>query len=219
MRGLFVVVLVALPFIRVAPELKITMVGNAGVFLSDGDSSLLIDLPYESGAYGYMTYEPSNLNPPGIVAAIITHDHADHFDPSLFVERGDWRIIGPPSVTDTLPSDRVIPGDSVSLGAFTVVVLPTHHTEDHRSYRIYWRGRILHFSGDSEVVDHLSDIDNLDLLFITPWLSCMATEAGLLGIADRTIAYHLLPDGGDTLCGDPDTLPQGSSFKLSPADD
>ncbi len=48
-----------------SPTLSITIVGNAGVLLSDGATSLLVDLPYESGAFGYQTYDPSDLNPPG----------------------------------------------------------------------------------------------------------------------------------------------------------
>lgn len=118
-----------------AAALDVTVVGNAGVVLSDGASSLLVDLPYESGAFGYMTYDPVALDPPGTVTSIITHDHADHFDPELFRRREGWRIFGPPSVTEGLPTGRVVEGDSVSLGAFDVVVIPAPHTADHRSYR------------------------------------------------------------------------------------
>ena len=216
MKGLLIAIAI-LSLYEPGPKLDITLVGNAGVLLSDGATSLLVDLPYESGAFGYQTYEPADLNPPGNVTAVITHGHLDHFKPSLFLEREEWRILGPVSVTKDLPPGRVITGDSVQVGAFNVVALPTKHTVEHQSYRIYWRGRVLHFSGDAQVVDRLSDLPELDLLFITPWLGCMAEEAGLLGVATREIAYHLDPSGKDKICGDSEILPQGSSFSLEPA--
>lgn len=194
-------------------ELDVTMVGNAGVVLTDGATSLLVDLPYESGAHGYMTYDPAALDPPGAVTSIITHDHTDHFDPDLFLERDDWRILGPPSATTGLPPGRVIEGDSVSLGAFEVVAVPTPHTADHRSYRIRWGGHVLHVTGDTEDDARLRDSPAIDVLFVTPWLSCTAgldAEA----VAARQIAYHLNPRGTDRVCGEVEILPQGTSFTI-----
>lgn len=194
-------------------ELAVTMVGNAGVVLTDGATSLLVDLPYESGAHGYMVYDPEALDPPGAVTSIITHHHTDHFDPALFLERDDWRILGPPSVTGGLPPARVVEGDSVSLGAFDVVVVPTPHTPDHRSYRIRWDGRVLYFTGDTEDAARLRDGPAIDVLFVTPWLSCTA-ELDVEAVAARQIAYHLNPRGADRVCGEVERLPQGASFTI-----
>lgn len=199
--------------VAVQNGLSVTMVGNAGVVLTDGATSLLVDLPYESGAHGYMTYEPAALPPPGAVTSIITHHHTDHFDPALFLERDDWRILGPPSVTSGLPPARVVEGDSVSLGAFDVVVVPTPHTPDHRSYRIRWGGRVLHFTGDTEDAARLRDSPAIDILFITPWLSCVA-DLDVETTAQRRIAYHLNPRGTDRVCGEVEVLPQGTSFRI-----
>lgn len=194
-------------------ELDATMVGNAGVVLTDGVTSLLVDLPYESGAHGYMSYDPAALDPPGDVTSIITHDHTDHFDPDLFLARADWHILGPPSVTNTLPPARVVEGDSVSLGAFEVVVVPTPHTPDHRSYRIRWAGRVLHFTGDTEDAARLRDSPAIDVLFVTPWLSCTA-GLDVEAVAQRRIAYHLNSRGTDRVCGQVEILPQGTSFRI-----
>lgn len=199
-----------------ADQLTVTMVGNAGVVLSDGASSLLVDLPYESGAFGYMTYDPAALAPPGAVTSIITHDHADHFDPELLQQREDWRIVGPPSATAGLPSARVVEGDSVSIGAFEVVIVPTPHTADHRSYRIRWGGRVLHFTGDTEDDARLRDSPAIDVLFVTPWLSC-AAGLDVESVARRWIAYHLSPRGTDRVCGEVEILPQGTSFGIGAA--
>lgn len=194
-------------------ELSVKMVGNAGVVLTDGATSLLVDLPYESGAHGYMTYDPAALEPPGAVTSIITHDHTDHFDPDLFLDRDDWQIVGPPSATAGVPPARVLAGDSVGLGAFDVVIVPTPHTPDHRSYRIRWGGRVLHFTGDTEDATRLRVSPAIDILFITPWLSC-AADLDVENVAQRRIAYHLNPQGTDRVCGEVEILPQGTSFRI-----
>ena len=159
-----------------AAELQVTLVGNAGVLLADGASSLLVDLPYQSGAFGYMKYRPGDLDPAGSVVSVITHHHSDHFDPELFERRQGWRIVAPPSVTEGLPRDRSLTGDSIQVGNFSIRVIPTPHTPDHRSYRVGWRGRVLHFVGDTEDPASLADGPEIDVLFVTPWLSC-AIEA------------------------------------------
>ena len=196
------------------PDLKITMIGNAGVLLSDGATSLMVDLPYQSGAFGYQAYDPTNLAPGGDVVSVITHHHLDHFDPAIFLPRDGWRILGPPSVTRDLPDSLVLRGDSVRVGRFSVVSVATPHTEDHRSYRIRWGGRVLHFVGDTEDPGHLADAPPMDVLFVTPWLSCAAETGGLLEVASRRIAYHLRPGGGDRVCGGAMELEPGASFTL-----
>lgn len=198
-----------------APDLRVTMVGNAGVILSDGATSLLVDLPYESGAAGYQRYRPDQLRPTGKVVSVITHHHRDHFDPRLFAARGEWQIVGPPSVIESLPPSRVLGGDSVRVGAFDIVTLPTPHTADHRSYRVRWAGHVIQFVGDTEDPGQFRSGPRIDLLFITPWLSCTALQNEFRQLAARSIAYHLRPGGGDRICGEIDRLRQGASIELS----
>lgn len=199
-----------------AQELTVHLVGNAGVVLTDGTTSLLVDLPYESGAFGYMRYDPARLRPTGATVSVITHDHRDHFDRSLFLARASWRIIGPPSVTADLPRERVLTGDSVVVGAFSVVGLRTPHTADHRSYRIRWRGRVLHFTGDTEQASAVPPEPSLDVLFITPWLQCTLQNSGRMVSRNRAILYHRQPDGSDEICGSGEPLEQGTRFALTP---
>ena len=200
-------------------ELRVTMVGNAGVLLSDGASSLLVDLPYQPGAFGYMQYRPGALDPAGSVVSVITHHHADHFEPSLFEARRGWQIVGPPSVTDGVPPDRVLSGDSVQVGDFSIVILPTPHTPDHRSYRIRWRGRVMHFTGDTEDPASLAEGPEIDVLFITPWLSCALDRSRPANFGPRSIIYHQRPDGRDPTCGPVEALEQGASFTVLPRGD
>ena len=197
------------------PELGVELVGNAGVILSDGVTSLLVDLPYEPGAFGYQRYDPALLRPAGEAVSVITHHHRDHFAPDLFLPRVGWRVIGPPSAVATVPTDRVVAGDSVAVGAFQVVALRTPHTGDHRSYRIRWRGRVLHFTGDTEDAAALLAGPPLDLLFLTPWLACTLADAGRPAAAARAILYHRNPDGSDRHCGSAEPLPQGTRIALA----
>jgi glyoxylase-like metal-dependent hydrolase (beta-lactamase superfamily II) len=198
-----------------AQVLTVHLIGNAGVVLTDGHTSLLIDLPYEPGAFGYMHYDPALLQPDGDNVSVITHNHRDHFDPSLFVKRRSWRIIGPPSVTAGVPPDRVLTGDSVVVGAFSVVGMQTPHTPDHRSYRVRWRGRVLHFTGDTDQASALPPEPYLDVLFVTPWLQCSLRDSDWAVSWSRAILYHRQPNGSDEICGSAEPLEQGARFTLT----
>lgn len=194
--------------------LRLTVVGNAGVLMTDESTSLLVDLPYRSGAFGYDHYRPEDLDPPGRVLSVVTHNHADHFDPDLFSARDGWDVIGPRTVTSAVPAERVLHGDSIRVGDFDVIAIPTPHTPDHRSYRIRWRDKIVHFAGDTESPAQLAAGPRADVLFITPWLACTVVDLGLRDLAERTLGYHLQRHGEDPLCGELDILPQGSSVVL-----
>jgi len=204
-----------IPNVVSAQELSVQYIGNAGVILSDSTTSLLIDLPYESGAFGYMQYDPELLQPSGGTVSVITHDHADHFDPSLFMAHGSWRIIGPPSITETIPPDRVLSGDSVTVGAFLISAISTPHSADHRSYRIRWRSRVFHFAGDTDSAASIPIEPHLDILFVTPWLQCALQQAGRERSWDRAVLYHHQPDASDEICGDATRLEQGARLTLS----
>ena len=208
------IVMASLSSVGQAQELTVHFVGNAGVVLTDGDTSLLVDLPYESGAFGYMRYDPALLRPVGTTISVITHDHRDHFDPDLFLPQSSWLIIGPPSVTTRVPPERVLLGDSVRIGAFDIVAIPTPHTPDHQSYRIRWRGRIFHFTGDTEDATAVPSSPYLDVLFVTPWLHCSLRSARRSASWDRAVLYHRRTDGSDTICGSADLLEQGAQFTM-----
>jgi hypothetical protein len=150
------------------------------------------------------------------VVAVITHHHLDHFDPSLFGRHGTWRVVGPASATGALTPARVVTGDSVMMGAFAIIAIPTPHTPDHRSYRIRWRGRILHFTGDTETTDAVLSEGAIDVLFVTPWLQCALAGSGQPGTWERAVLYHLRPDGADRICGTADRLAQGARFAMLP---
>ncbi len=193
--------------------LQLQFIGNAGVLLSDGVTSLLVDFPYQSGAFGYMEYDFESAQPSGRTVSVITHAHSDHFDADLFLKT-DWAAIAPPGVQSSLPAERVLSGDSLRVGAFSVVAVQTPHTPEHRSYRIRWRGRVLYFTGDTEDIARLTGQPPLDVLFITPWLSCALARSGAAVNAVRAVAYHQAPNGSDRFCGSARPMRQGESFVL-----
>lgn len=197
-----------------ADTLTVHLVGNAGVILTDRTTTLLVDLPYRSGAFGYQTYDPTTLPVTGDAVSVVTHAHLDHFEPALFGPTR-WRIIASSQVTRGLPADRVLDADSVQVGAFGIVAVPTPHTDGHRSYRVRWRSRVLYLPGDTEDAGALARQPPLDVLFLTPWLACTVEGGSVAVRAGRRILYHLAPDGSDRSCGDAERPPPGTQWRLS----
>jgi L-ascorbate metabolism protein UlaG (beta-lactamase superfamily) len=197
-------------------ELRIRFIGNEGFELSDGETTILTDLPYQPGASDYMLYDPEALDPQGRVISLITHRHADHFDKALFLER-DWSIIGPAEVTDRLPAERVIAlSEAIKVGAFTVRPHRTGHSDvEHYSYLVMWRGRRMYFVGDTENPSHLLSVPKLNVAFLTPWLGCTAGAFGRRIDAERIVLYHHRESEGTRGCFDAQVMEQGESFTLT----
>lgn len=105
----------------------------------------------------------------------------------------------------------------MALGVLAVVAVPTPHTPDHRSYRVRWRGRVLHFTGDTEDVAALASGPRIDVLFVTPWLQCALSDAGRPVLWDRAVLYHRDPGGADRSCGSAVRLGQGTTFTVTAA--
>jgi hypothetical protein len=189
-------------------SLGIHYVGNAGFELWDGSATLLVDLPYQSGAFDLMEYDPASISVRGRTLAVITHGHSDHFDPSLL--QNDWEVYGPSEVTALLATDRPLSGDEQTFGAFAIrrFLTPHHGTEEHYSYLVTWRGRRIYFPGDTEDPTHLMSMTDIDVLFITPWLSCAIARRGGVLRADTIVLHHQFPDDRLDVCGDPMVVPQ-----------
>ena len=199
-----------------ADSLQVRFVGNAGFELSDGVTTLLVDLPYESGAFDLMTYDPTSLVPVGRVVSVITHRHADHFEPELFRATG-WDILGPDEVTSGFSSSRVLMGRIQRVGEFRIQRFSTTHGDtEHYSYLLEWRGQRLYFVGDTEDPAHLLSTEGLDVVFVTPWLSCSIEEAGGTLTAGRVILHHQFPDDRLRVCGAPQVVGQGEVITILP---
>jgi L-ascorbate metabolism protein UlaG (beta-lactamase superfamily) len=201
-----------LPSAPPEPKLTARFIGNMAFAISDGKTTLYTDFPYESGAFGYMSYDLASLPAPGSVC-LITHGHLDHFDARLF-EKMDAKVIAPPDLGATLPAGRVIPfAPKIAYADFTVEPVKTPHAKiDHYSYLVTWRGVRLYFTGDTESTDALLAQRNLDAAFVSPWLIREVAKQGARIDARKVVVYHhradetvpafqgrIVPKQGDTL--------------------
>jgi len=186
--------------VAVRAQVEVVFVGNEGVLLSDGAVTLASDLPYRPGALGYARYRLASLPSGPRVVALVSHRHADHFSPELWLDLG-WRIIGPAEVTAGLPRDRVIPLDStVTLGPITVTPFPTTHGgTEHYSYLVEWSGLRFYFAGDTEDASRLLAQRDLDIAFVTPWLYRSTQDLGPID-SRRTVIYHHRSPGDAPPC-------------------
>ncbi len=195
--------------------LRIRFIGNAAFELSDGETTLVTDFPYRSGAFGYMSYDMAAVQLPASAVSVITHHHADHFDGNLARAHG-WRVIGPPDVTSQVPPDRVLGGRTETrVGRFTISSIRTPHVPAHHSYVISWRGKRIFLTGDTEDPATLLAAQNLDVAFVTPWLLCTITRSGQRVPARMVVLHHQAPGEGPGGCGDPRLLRQGETIAVT----
>jgi L-ascorbate metabolism protein UlaG (beta-lactamase superfamily) len=121
-----IVILLAAAAPAAGPTLQARFLGNAAFEISDGETTLLTDFPYRSGAFGYMEYDPSELRARPRSVCLITHAHADHFDASLVAKVG-CRVVGP-----ALPA-----AETVRLEGITIQPVKTGHAgAAHFSYLV-----------------------------------------------------------------------------------
>lgn len=102
----------------------------------------------------------------------------------------------------------------MTAGAFEIIAVRTPHTDDHRSCRIRWRGRVFFFTGDTEDASAVAPEPRLDILFVTPWLNCSLVRSDRSVAWDRSLLYHRRPDGSDQSCGPAEVLRQGTRFTI-----
>jgi len=201
-----------------SPVLHARFIGNAAVEITDGSFTLLTDFPYQSGSFGYMTYDSAELYPRSNSVCLFTHAHADHFAPPL-VRKIGCAVIGPVSVSSSVGRLKVLPLEpTISIGPLVVTPVRTDHgSEPHDSYRVNWKGLSIYFTGDTESASELSRQGRLDALFITPWLLAKARAAGLLPEASLVVVYH--HRAGEKIEPCPSCLipRQGQSFDLTGA--
>lgn len=172
-------------------KVQAQFIGNTAFAITDGKTVLYTDFPYQSGAFGYMTYDFATVpKAPGSLF-LITHGHADHFEPSLLAKM-DGKIIAPPKVAATLPADRVIPfAPKMTYRDITVEAFATPHGDaDHDSYLVTWQGLRLYFTGDTDNVDQLLAMKSLDYAFVSPWLLAKVAEKKARIDARHVICYH-----------------------------
>jgi alpha-N-acetylglucosamine transferase len=192
----FLLLSVAFAVCADAGELKITFIGNMAFHITDGETTLLSDFPYTSGAYGYMEYEMEQV--PEILDGVhlITHFHGDHWNAGLFQEmKLKTKIIAPPSVTEKLKKERVIPFSKTELMSYKgisvrAIEMPHNFAPEHFSYLVTWHGKRLYFIGDTETPADILKQKDIDVLFISPWVIRTIERQDLTLDTRELVMYH-----------------------------
>ena len=155
-----------------APSVEGRFIANAGFVISDGETTILVDFPYRSGAFGYMEYDDNELEARDNALCVFTHRHADHFDAGL-IERLGCSVAGSPEVLGLVDArQRAGSGPEWEFGSASIrCVESVHSNVDHCSYVIDWHGTAIYVAGDVEELSALAQVEHLDVAVIPAWLS------------------------------------------------
>ncbi len=174
-------------------EIKIKFIGNCGLYMTDGKEDIYIDFPYKSGAYGYMTYEQTELDSVKENAVFIfTHKHKDHYSSKILKKLlkekngkkyGSWSI----SKLENLGS---------TIEGFSIQAYKTKHRFSlrHYSYMITWHGKKIFLSGDTESADTIAKMTDMEWAFVPYWILLDAAEKNIKIDAKMFGVYHLYPN-------------------------
>jgi len=190
-------------------------VGNSGFEITDGSSVILIDFPYESGAYGYMTFEPTELRARSDSLCLFTHRHADHFDPEALSSIG-CSIAGPPEVLAKARSVPQLEGHSQwKFGGASIRCLQSEHGDvQHCSYLVTWCGSTVLIAGDVETLGSLLEhVEQLDLLLVPHWLTADMSQVHDRFPGAKVVLSHQLEGEQIELCRGCVVLSQGESIE------
>lgn len=119
--------------------------------------------------------------PANVKAIVVTHEHADHFDPSklqaIIDQNPNTTIYAPEAVTSQLTdfhTRTISAGDTVNEGPFNLEFFGGTHATIHAEYHdpfqnigVYINERIYH-PGDSLVLPH-KPVHLLSLPIVAPW--------------------------------------------------
>jgi L-ascorbate metabolism protein UlaG (beta-lactamase superfamily) len=183
--------------------LSIRFLGNAGFELTDGDATILVDFPYESGAFGYMTFDETELRERQPSLCLFTHRHRDHFDAQTIATIG-CKVAGPSDLLAALPeSARAGDGPQWSFAGAEVRCIPTEHAGiGHCSMLVAWRGQRLYFTGDIEDLTGFDRVEGgLDVVFLPSWFASQAGAVKAKHPDARIVIQHHKSDEAVSCAG------------------
>ena len=177
-----------------AQELEFRFIGNMAFSITDGKVTMFTDFPYESGAFDYMKYDLKSIQIPENCFSLITHGHLDHWEPKIFQQLKNLKVIGTPDVTKGIDSARIVPLKDMTAEyqEIKVEAIETPHVPNlkHYSYLVTWHGIRMYFTGDTEDTGALLNAKKLDVAFISPWLSRKLLKDGANVDAKKIVIYH-----------------------------
>ncbi|MDM4763651.1 MBL fold metallo-hydrolase [Galbitalea sp. SE-J8] len=152
--------------------MKVTKLEHACLLVEIDDAKLVID----PGSFTVPLADPT-----GVVAVVITHEHADHWTPDHLARitraSPDARIFGAPGVVAAADGFEVTPthdGDTVEVGPFTLRFAGTTHAVIHSSVPTVDNVGVLvndtlFYPGDAFTVPPF-EVDTLAAPVGAPWL-------------------------------------------------
>ncbi|MPY88653.1 MAG: hypothetical protein GEU99_12095 [Luteitalea sp.] len=173
-----------------AEQLHATFIGNAAFHVTDGRLAVLTDFPYESGAFGYMTWSSTAVPSGPAPLCIISHSHADHFAADRAAALCG-SILGPRDVVRDSGVEVVELQPEVRWQGITIRAFRTPHASvEHYSFLLEWAGKRVYFAGDTADTGTLLAARELDAAFVTPWLLEAVHETGRRIDARQVIVCH-----------------------------
>ncbi|HEU5223528.1 MAG TPA: MBL fold metallo-hydrolase [Candidatus Lumbricidophila sp.] len=181
--------------------MRLTKYDHAALTLEEGGERLVIDP-------GKFT-EPFEVA--DTVAVVVTHLHDDHWTPEhldrIRAANPDVRLFGPAGVAtaaSAYPFEVVAPGDSITVGAFTLRFFGGEHAVIHRSVPVIDNVGVLvndrvYYPGDSYALPDAPGVPLLVAPAGAPWLKIGdAIDFVLAAAPMRTIPTHwaTLSDAG-----------------------
>lgn len=153
-----------------AAEAKITPIQHASFIAEGAAATLYFDPVGDAAKY-------KGLKTPDLL--LITHHHADHFQPELVKSllRPDTRLITNKTVAEQLGAGEVMAnGDEKKVGDITIQAIPAYNTTADRlnfhpkgrdnGYVITMDGNRIYVSGDTEDIPEMRALKNIDMAFV-----------------------------------------------------
>jgi L-ascorbate metabolism protein UlaG (beta-lactamase superfamily) len=155
-----------------AGVVKITPIQHASLMVEAGGKVIHID-PWSNGNYDGL---------PAADLILITDIHGDHMDPKALqkVTKSGTVILAPEAVAKTVTNASVIRnGETKRIGDWTIEAVPMynlkrgpapgklfHDKGRGNGYVLTYGGKRFYFSGDTEGVDEMRGLKNIDVAFV-----------------------------------------------------
>ncbi len=171
--------------------MQITKFEHAALRIDHADQTLFVD----PGSFTRPVAQCGDLS--RVVAVVLTHEHPDHWTPAQLQAVTDASpsavFFGPPGVAaacDTVPITVVHPGDTVSVGDFTLTFFGGVHAVIHESIPLIDNvgvlvNETLYYPGDSYAIPEAITVEVLAAPAGAPWLKIGEAIDFVLAVAPR----------------------------------
>jgi L-ascorbate metabolism protein UlaG (beta-lactamase superfamily) len=170
----------ASPYHSSDADVSVTRIVHGSVILEVREARFVIDPWFHSGFVVRQT-EPLGLTPEGMPdaeAVVLTHEHADHFDPKALADLAGriHEVVAPPALHDRLVAlgfaqvDSLDWWDHVRIHDVEITAVPARHGVRENGYVFTSGGVSVYYAGDTlwfpEMVDVATRFPDLDVALL-----------------------------------------------------